>query len=225
MLLFNGYSSHVTWEFLLYCLQNRIIPFCLPSHTTHKLQPLDVAVFSPLKHKWTKAVWERFQWGSYIVRRDNFWKVLEQARISGLTEKKRLSGFEATGIYRLNTQKLLQTLPGSNSYQPDSGNPASSERRFEPRTPKTESGISKLEAFARSKIYRNSPSLHDARAAIRFLAHSASFYHSTLNLRDETERKKQQYITEEGLNSGRKARKRIKVDNLAISAGDVKKVI
>ena len=49
MLLFDGHSSHVTWEFLLYCLQHRIIPFCLPSHTTHKLQPLDVAVFSPLK--------------------------------------------------------------------------------------------------------------------------------------------------------------------------------
>ncbi|PWW73911.1 hypothetical protein C7212DRAFT_299211, partial [Tuber magnatum] len=38
MLLFDVYSSPVTWEFLLYCLQNRIVPFCLPSHTTHKLQ-------------------------------------------------------------------------------------------------------------------------------------------------------------------------------------------
>jgi len=51
LLLFDGHSSHVTWEFLLYCLQNKIVPFCLPAHTTHKLQPLDVAVFSPLKRK------------------------------------------------------------------------------------------------------------------------------------------------------------------------------
>ena len=62
----------------------------------------------------------------------------------------------------------------------------------------------KLEEWAQSNIYRNTPRSGDAHAAIRFLAHSASFYCSTLNLRDETERKKPQYIIEDGLNSGRK---------------------
>ena len=225
MLLFDGHSSHVTWEFLLYCLQHRIIPFCLPAHTTHKLQPLDVAVFSPLKRKWSEAVWERFQWGNHIMKKESFWEVLQQARAGGLTEKNILSGFEATGIYPLNAQKLLQTLPGYDSYRPNPEKPTVSPPPYEPRTPKTEFEISKLEGFAQSKVCRNTPRSRDARSAIRFLAHSASFYCSTLNLRDETERKKQQYLIEEGLNCGRKGRKRIKVDNSAISAGDVKKVI
>ena len=184
-----------------------------------------MAVFSPLKRKWTEAVWERFQWGNHIVKKENFWEVLQQARVGGMTEKNILSGFEATGIYSLHAQKLLQTLLGYDSYKPNSENHTASQPPFEPRSPKTESEISKLEEFAKSNVSRNTPHSRDAHAAIRFLAHSASFYCSTLNLQDETERKKHQYIIEEGLNSGRKGRKRIKVDNSAISAGDVKKVI
>ncbi|RPA95431.1 hypothetical protein L873DRAFT_1698167, partial [Choiromyces venosus 120613-1] len=57
--------------------QNRIVPFSLPMHTTHKLQPLDIAVFSPLKYRWTDAVWERFQWGNYTVKKDCFWEILQ----------------------------------------------------------------------------------------------------------------------------------------------------
>lgn len=185
-----------------------------------------MAVFSPLKRKWTDAVWERFQWESHMVKKENFWKVLQQARGGGMTVKNILSGFAATGIYPLDAQKLLLMLPGYDSYKPNSENRTTpSPPLFDPRTPKTESKISKLEDFAPSNVCRNTPRSRDARAAIRFLAHSTSFYCSTLNLRDETEGEKQQYIIEEGLNSGRKSRKRIKVHNSAISAGNVKKII
>jgi len=50
MLVMNGCGSHHTREFLSYCEDHKIIPFGLPSHTTHLLQPLDVCVFQPLKH-------------------------------------------------------------------------------------------------------------------------------------------------------------------------------
>ncbi|KAG0637432.1 hypothetical protein HOY80DRAFT_889650, partial [Tuber brumale] len=72
---------------LLYCLQNQIVHFCLPVHTTHKLQHLDIAITSPLKWKWTDIVWERFQWGNHVVKRESFWEVLEQACMGGLTKK------------------------------------------------------------------------------------------------------------------------------------------
>ncbi|RPA95735.1 hypothetical protein L873DRAFT_1697082, partial [Choiromyces venosus 120613-1] len=49
MLIFDGHASHVCWNFLSYYLSNKIIPFYLPSYTSHKLQPLDVAVFSHFK--------------------------------------------------------------------------------------------------------------------------------------------------------------------------------
>ncbi|RPB02209.1 hypothetical protein L873DRAFT_1674099, partial [Choiromyces venosus 120613-1] len=50
LLLLDGYGSHCTREFISYCSEKKIIPFCLPPHTILILQPLDVVVFQPLKH-------------------------------------------------------------------------------------------------------------------------------------------------------------------------------
>ena len=33
-------------------LKHNIILYCLPAHTTHRLQPLDVGVFGPLQTAW-----------------------------------------------------------------------------------------------------------------------------------------------------------------------------
>jgi hypothetical protein len=46
LLIMNGYDSHCTLDFIQYCHSHKIIPFCLPPHTTHLLQPLDVVLFS-----------------------------------------------------------------------------------------------------------------------------------------------------------------------------------
>jgi hypothetical protein len=56
--MMNEYGSHHTVEFIEYCDQAKIIPFDLPAHTTHLLQPLDVVIFQPLKHWHGEAVKE-----------------------------------------------------------------------------------------------------------------------------------------------------------------------
>jgi len=45
----DGHVSHVKWEFFDYCLHRKIVPLCLPRHSTHMLQPLDIGPFSPLQ--------------------------------------------------------------------------------------------------------------------------------------------------------------------------------
>jgi hypothetical protein len=50
ILIFDGHGSHISRAFLDYCWQHRIRPYKLSAHTTHLLQPLDVAVFQALKH-------------------------------------------------------------------------------------------------------------------------------------------------------------------------------
>jgi hypothetical protein len=49
VLIYDGFGTHETLEILEYCFENNIILCRLPSHTSHKLQPCDVAVFAPLK--------------------------------------------------------------------------------------------------------------------------------------------------------------------------------
>src|SRR5205807_8499087 len=72
MLIFDRHASHISWQFLSYCLSNKIIPFCLPSHTSHKLQSSDVAVFSPFKRYYSNEVMERCRFGEHGVSKECF---------------------------------------------------------------------------------------------------------------------------------------------------------
>ena len=50
LLLLDGYGLHYTKEFLDFYGDHHIIPYCLPPHTTHLLQPLDVVCFQAYRH-------------------------------------------------------------------------------------------------------------------------------------------------------------------------------
>ena len=79
LLIFDGHNSHVNSRFLTYCLDNKVIPLCLPPHTTHRLQPLDIAIFSSYKHFYRKEVrqrWARREWG---IGKENFYEIVSIA--------------------------------------------------------------------------------------------------------------------------------------------------
>lgn len=52
----DGHVSHLSLQLSTFCKENQIEVCCIPSHATHILQPLDVAVFFPLKQKWKTLV-------------------------------------------------------------------------------------------------------------------------------------------------------------------------
>ena len=56
LLLIDGHKSHMGLELVDLCRENNVILFCLPPHTTHALQPLDVSVFKSLKDHFSKSV-------------------------------------------------------------------------------------------------------------------------------------------------------------------------
>jgi len=41
----DGLREHIHIDIIEFCLNHKILVVCLPSHSTHYLQPLDVAVF------------------------------------------------------------------------------------------------------------------------------------------------------------------------------------
>jgi hypothetical protein len=49
LLIVDGHGSHVTAKFATYCFKREIDLLIMPAHCSHKLQPLDVALFKPLK--------------------------------------------------------------------------------------------------------------------------------------------------------------------------------
>ena len=50
-LLLDGHGSHADVEFMWTCYQNKIACLYLLAHTSHILQPLDLAPFSEVKSK------------------------------------------------------------------------------------------------------------------------------------------------------------------------------
>ena len=56
LLVVDGHESHKTERFLTLAEEHNIIICCLPAHTTHLLQPLDIAVFKQCKHFHQKAL-------------------------------------------------------------------------------------------------------------------------------------------------------------------------
>ena len=57
-LFVDGHISHVSLELIQLAKQKGVTLFCLPSHTTHVLQLLDVAVYWPVKKSWKKILKE-----------------------------------------------------------------------------------------------------------------------------------------------------------------------
>jgi len=93
LLLFDGHSSHINIKFLDYCIAHQIIPFCLPPHTTHRLQPLDVSIFSFYKHQYQRELTRRFERHEYGVLKQNFYEILRTACHASLIPPTSIAGF------------------------------------------------------------------------------------------------------------------------------------
>ncbi|EED12236.1 pogo transposable element, putative [Talaromyces stipitatus ATCC 10500] len=61
MLILDGHGSHLTPEFDHICTENNIIPVCMPPHSSHLLQPLDVGCFAVLKRHYGQLVEQRMR--------------------------------------------------------------------------------------------------------------------------------------------------------------------
>ncbi|RKL10758.1 hypothetical protein BFJ70_g16481 [Fusarium oxysporum] len=56
LLILDGHESHHSVEFEEYCNENKIITLCMPPHSSHLLQPLDVGCFGLLKKAYGREI-------------------------------------------------------------------------------------------------------------------------------------------------------------------------
>jgi hypothetical protein len=71
-LICDGFGTHETLEILEHCYANDIHLCRLPSHTSHKLQSCDIAVFAPLKAAYRDAVERSERVGVNVVGKQHF---------------------------------------------------------------------------------------------------------------------------------------------------------
>ena len=91
LLIVDNHSSHVNYEFLQQCVSSRIMVCILPPHSTHRLRPLDVGVFSPLSTHYTviQTRWE----GRVPMTKSNFYEIFRSVWDAAVTYKNVQSAF------------------------------------------------------------------------------------------------------------------------------------
>lgn len=78
ILFVDGHTSHLTMAVSEFCGKNEIVLISFIANATHILQPLDVAVFRPLKMEWKKSIhtWRMKNNGKKLAR-DDFAPILQ----------------------------------------------------------------------------------------------------------------------------------------------------
>ena len=110
MLVFDGHGSHLSDEFTWYCWQHDIIPYRLPAHTTHLLQPLDVGVFQPLKHWHQIAITDSIQYGDLDFTKMEFLSAYQTMRDRTFKSKTILSAWQKTGLFPFQPSVILDKM-------------------------------------------------------------------------------------------------------------------
>lgn len=101
LLILDGHNSHTTYRFCTFAEKHKIILLCLPSHTTHRLQPCDVGVFGPLSATW-KAEVNVASRENMVIRKHNVISYYSRAREKAFTTTTIRNAFRKTGIWPLN---------------------------------------------------------------------------------------------------------------------------
>ena len=127
LLLQDGHSSHVTPALIDAAKANNVILFCLPPHTTHCLQPLDVAVYRGLKAHFSRLL------SNARLLKNNVW--ITKKNVSGIYKlafqetfimRTICEGFRKCGIFPFNPNAIdmsllnpSQIVPGAADLQTD----------------------------------------------------------------------------------------------------------
>ena len=100
LLIFDGASSYLHPGIVEVATANDIILLCLPSNTTHELQPLDKSIFRSFEHYWDTEVLKYWRMHpDRVITKARFGSICTPAFNKSLSITNISNGFRATGIY------------------------------------------------------------------------------------------------------------------------------
>ena len=212
LLILDGHESHQSTEFQLYCKQNNIITLCMPAHSSHKLQPLDVACFRPLKRAYGNAISNLMRARVTHITKEEFFPAIYTAYKASITKSNILGAFRGAGIRPFNPDYVISQLDVK-LHTPSP--PGSSDGLKLPWLPKTPSNpteaLSQTEYIEkRIRTHRNSSpseiieSLNQmAKSTTKVMRRMALMEDEIQHLRDANNRlSRRQRVTKKQLQSG-----------------------
>ena len=110
LLIVDGHESHCTIDFIELCDLHNIILLVLPPHTTHYLQPLDVACFGPLQRWYSSEVEAHGRYNGTYIEKSDFLKFYQRARFRALCQENIDAAYRATGLIPFDPQRVYDKI-------------------------------------------------------------------------------------------------------------------
>ena len=110
LLILDGHESHLNQDFKDYCLEHKILTLCMPAHSSHILQPLDVVCFSLLKVKYSQRVRDLARRRVFHIDKETFLPAFKDAFFDVFTKENCEKAFQASGLVPIDAQVVIDRL-------------------------------------------------------------------------------------------------------------------
>ena len=110
LLVLDGHRSHHSIEFEELCKENNISTLCMPPHSSHLLQPLDVGCFSPLKRAYSREIKALIRYYINYITKLKFLLAFKVAFNRAFTAANICLAFRGAGLVPLQPDAVLSKL-------------------------------------------------------------------------------------------------------------------
>ena len=145
----NGHESHISLQFQDFCKDNNIITLCMPPHSFHLLQPLDVGCFGPLKKEYGKQVENMIRSSTNHITKLEFLPVIKAAIDITFTTSNIKRGFRGAGLVPFDPKAVISKLDIQLKTPTP---PPSSNTPWEPKTPSNTLELAAQNQLIKEKI-------------------------------------------------------------------------
>ncbi|KAK1912730.1 MFS-type transporter clz9 [Pyrenophora teres f. teres] len=110
LLILDSHKSHQSLKFQEICKENNVFTLCMPPHSSHLLQPLDVGCFSLLKRAYSREVESLIRHHINPITKLEFLLVFKAAFDQAFTPANIQSSFHGAGLVPLQPDTVLSKL-------------------------------------------------------------------------------------------------------------------
>jgi hypothetical protein len=206
LLILDGHASHHSADFEACCEENNIITLCMPAHSSHLLQPLDVGCFGPLKKAYGREIERLIRCSITHVSKTDFFPAFHSAIQSSITKVNIQGGFRGAGIIPLDPESVVSKLDVQLRTPTPAEEEASHPTAWVSKTPKTVLEAGSQSEYLERRIRRhNSSSPESILGALKsFAKGTKAMMHENALLRAEVQDLRQ---TNEALSKRRRAKR------------------
>ena len=184
LLIMDGHDSHITSEFIEFCKDHKIITLCMPPHSSHLLQPLDVGCFGPLKRAYSKEIENFIRCRINHITKEDFLSAFKVAFDKAITTTNIQDAFKGAGLVPFDPATVVSKL----DVRLRTPTPLPEMSQWESQTPHNSTEVTSQIEHVRQQIQRHqnsSPtplfeSFASLEKGVQMIAHGASILESEI---------------------------------------------